>query len=151
MRGSASRLPGEGFAARLPPVQSDNNFAPEELFQNREKAAIAWGRLLRTGFQNVGRSGKMFAGELLNIGEPRIIDPARGHRSPGSAGLRLVQARASIGQYLLAPRRDHEQVSVLLDVTANNEIQDFGFLFGVERRCLTEIAQDGNLFVGKHG
>lgn len=48
--------------------------------------------------------------------------------------------RASIGQYRLAPRRDHKQVTVSPDVAANNEVQDFGFLFGIEGRCLSDIA-----------
>jgi hypothetical protein len=73
------------------------------------------------------------------------------HRCSLAAGrLRLVQTRAPIGQYPLAPRRDDKQIAVLLDVATNNEVQYLCFLFGIEGRCLSDIAENGNLFVRKH-
>jgi len=48
-------LLNEGFAARLPPVQSGNNFTPSLLFQKSGKSSSRLGGLLRISFPDMDR------------------------------------------------------------------------------------------------
>jgi hypothetical protein len=64
--------------------------------------------------------------------------------------LRFIEPCAAIGQHFLAPWRKLKKVTVQLDVATIHQTQYLAPLFVIKRRCLANIAQNGNLCVGEH-